>query len=73
MGLSHLPREYGLVTVEGKDLGEMLVARVLARIHGVNVGGVGAEKVNRLRRLEAEAAAKQAGAWGMPRATNRTR
>ena len=38
MGLSKLPRQYGIVTVGGPDLGEMLVENGLARIHGVNVG-----------------------------------
>ena len=65
LGESKLGREYGIVTVSGKDLGELLVANGLARIHGANVGGIGKDHVDRLHKLEDHAMAMHIGAWGI--------
>lgn len=58
-------RKYGIVSVGGQDLAEMLVANGLARIHGMGIGGKTWEEVERLKGLEAEAKAEGRGAWGM--------
>lgn len=62
-GSSSLRRQYGLVSVTAGDLGEMLVSNGLARIHGADVGGIGKERVERLRQLEEQAKARKSGAW----------
>ena len=58
-------RKYGIVSVGGQDLAEMLVANGLARIHGMGIGGKTWEEVERLKALEAQAKAEKRGAWGM--------
>ena len=58
-------RKYGIVSVGGKDLAELLVANGLARIHGMGIGGKTWEEVERLKALEAQAKAEKRGAWGM--------
>ena len=59
-------RKYGIVSVGGQDLAEMLVANGLARIHGVGIGGQQTwEEVERLKGLEAEARKAKRGAWGL--------
>lgn len=66
LGDSKLGREYAAVTTaDGRDLAEALVSAGLARIHGVNVGGIGAERVARLQKLEQDARKAKAGAWAM--------
>jgi len=63
LGSTPLGRQYGMVTVDGRDLAELLVENGLARIHGINVAGIGAEKVAKLKALEAEAKKARRGAW----------
>ena len=58
-------RKYGIVSVGGQDLAEMLVANGLARIHGMGIGGQTWEEVERLKGLEAEAKKAKRGAWGL--------
>jgi len=58
-------RKYGIVSVGGQDLAEMLVANGLARIHGMGIGGQTWEEVERLKGLEAKAKAEGKGAWGL--------
>ena len=58
-------RKYGIVSVGGQDLAELLVANGLARIHGMGIGGQTWEEVERLRGLEAKAKAEGRGAWGL--------
>lgn len=58
-------RKYGIVSVGGQDLAELLVANGLARIHGMGIGGQTWEEVERLKALEAQAKAEKRGAWGM--------
>ena len=58
-------RKYGIVSVKGQDLAELLVANGLARIHGMGIGGKTWEEVERLKALEAQAKAEKRGAWGM--------
>ena len=58
-------RKYGIVSVGGQDLAEMLVANGLARIHGMGIGGKTWEEVERLKVLEAEAKKAKRGAWGL--------
>ena len=58
-------RKYGIVSVGGQDLAELLVANGLARIHGMGIGGKTWEEVERLKVLEAEAKKAKRGAWGL--------
>ena len=58
-------RKYGIVSVKGQDLAELLVANGLARIHGMGIGGQTWEEVERLKGLEAQAKAEGRGAWGL--------
>ncbi len=58
-------RKYGIVSVRGQDLAELLVANGLARIHGMGIGGQTWEEVKRLKALEAQARKAKRGAWGM--------
>lgn len=58
-------RKYGIVTVKGRDLGELLVANGLARIHGMGIRGKTWDEVQRLRELEDHAKAARKGAWGL--------
>lgn len=57
-------RKYGIVSVGGHDLAEMLVANGLARIHGMGIGGKTQEEVERLKVLEKQAKAEGNGTWG---------
>ncbi|MGD9782392.1 MAG: thermonuclease family protein [Kiritimatiellia bacterium] len=61
-------RKYGIVSVKGQDLAELLVANGLARIHGMGIGGKTWEEVERLKALEAKAKAAKRGAWGLEQA-----
>ena len=67
MGRSQLPRFYALVRVNGRDLGEQLVERGLARIHGAHTqlpdGTSIANEEAKLRRLETQAKTDHRGAW----------
>jgi len=60
-------RYYGIVEVNGKDLGEILLSKGLARTKGVSVTLPGGKKasshVEKLRKLEDEARTKRAGIW----------
>ena len=58
-------RKYGLVSVGGEDLAELLVANGLARIQGMGIEGQTQAEVARLRQLEKRAKAGKRGAWGM--------
>ena len=68
MGASKLPRQYAFVrTFDEEDLGEMLVARGLARSFGEDAA-TPSESASELRAtydgLEAKAQKEQVGAWG---------
>lgn len=70
LGRSKKPRYYAFIqTIEG-DLGELLVANGLARVHGTSAGEDGLESPARLQgkleRLEREAKQQKVGAWGVP-------
>jgi endonuclease YncB( thermonuclease family) len=66
-GRGRLPRFYAFVTVNGIDLGELLVSRGLSRAFGEDAilpSGVRAKDHKaKLRRLEREARASGLGAW----------
>jgi len=66
-GRGTAPRYYALVEVDGRDLGEILVSRGLARAKGVIVTLPDRTKADaqqtRLRRLETEAREKKRGIW----------
>ena len=66
-GRSKDHRYYGMVEVNGKDLGELLVSRGLARTKGVSVSLPRGEKAraefDKLRQLESDAKTKRAGIW----------
>ncbi len=68
MGRSNTPRYYALVETAEGDLGEMLVANGLARVHGVGASSPGrsesAEEKQKLTRLEQTARRKKVGGWG---------
>ncbi|MEO5719992.1 MAG: helix-hairpin-helix domain-containing protein [Chthoniobacterales bacterium] len=68
MGRSNKPRFYAFVTTSEGDLGELLVANGLARVHGVAPAADGSvspkiEK-EKLRGLEREAKRQKVGGWG---------
>ena len=63
-GNARATRKYGIVSAEGNDLAEALVANGLARIHGMGIGGKTWEEVARLRALETQAKSARRGAWG---------
>ena len=66
-GAAKDPRYYGMVTVHGKGLDEMLVLAGLARVKGVSVNIPGGEKgrahSQRLLVLEEHAKQKRRGLW----------
>jgi micrococcal nuclease len=66
-GRSNDRRYYGMAEVNGKDLGDILVSKGLARPKGVAVnlprGEKARNKFDKLRQLEDEAKAKHAGIW----------
>jgi endonuclease YncB( thermonuclease family) len=67
-GMSRLPRYFAFVTTaDGQDLGELLVAKGLARSYGVAAAPPG-KRIEQLRReydtLQARAKASKLGAWG---------
>jgi endonuclease YncB( thermonuclease family) len=72
MGRSSLPRYFAMVEVEGQDLAEILVSRGLARAKGTVAippsGGRARDRMDRLRKLEAEAKARRVGVWATSRA-----
>ena len=67
MGRSKLQRYYAFVVVDGKDLGESLVAEGLARVYGEKSDRPGGlkkwDEQERLQKIEAEAKRKKVGAW----------
>ena len=68
MGRSNKPRFYAFVTTNEGDLGELLVANGLARVHGVAPAAddpisTPGEK-EKLTRLEQEARRQKVGGWG---------
>ncbi len=68
LGRSRLERFYAFVETAEGDLGELLVANGMARVHGSMATPVGLsspqmEKL-KLQRLEREARTKKVGAWG---------
>lgn len=63
-GNARATRKYGIVSAEGHDLAEALVANGLARIHGMGIGGKTWEEVERLKALETQAKSARRGAWG---------
>ncbi len=69
MGRSNSPRFYAFVQTSEGDLGEMLVANGLARVHGVAPRASESlspkEMKANLRRLEAEAKRLKIGGWGV--------
>jgi len=70
-GAAKDPRYYGMVTVGGKGLDEMLVLAGLARVKGVAVSIPGGEKARarsqRLLLLEEHAKQKRRGLWAAAR------
>ncbi len=66
-GRGRLPRFYAFVTVNGSDLGELLVSKGLARAFGEDAilpTGVRAkDHMAKLRRIEREARASRLGVW----------
>jgi len=68
LGRSKIERFYGFVTTKDGDLGELLVANGLARVHGTRAVRPGssnaAEEVDKLQKLEEKAKAGKLGAWG---------
>lgn len=73
MGASRLPREYAFIeTADGEDLGELLVARGLARSFGEAASPPGSSESSlrsKYDRLEAKAKRERLGAWGEGAAT----
>jgi endonuclease YncB( thermonuclease family) len=67
-GQSKLPRQYAIIELHGKDLGEELVKQGLARIHGTKAnrpdGPSAKEVIANLERLEQVAKEHHRGAWG---------
>lgn len=68
MGRSSKPRFYAYVETGEGDLGELLIANGLARVHGVGAaadsGRSGKSERQKLRRLELEARKHKVGGWG---------
>ncbi len=68
MGRSNSPRFYAVVETSEGDLGELLVANGLARVHGVAPAAEDSplpkDEKQKLRRLEAEARRLKVGGWG---------
>ena len=67
LGRSSLARFYCIALVQGKNLGEELVAAGLARIYGLRAnwpeGTRSTTTINRLKNLEMQAREKQRGLW----------
>ncbi len=70
LGRSRLERFYAFVETSDGDLGELLVANGMARVHGSIATPVGLSSPQmerqKLQRLEREAKAEKVGAWGAP-------
>jgi endonuclease YncB( thermonuclease family) len=68
LGRSKLGRIYAFVETADGDLGELLVANGMARVHGTEAMPVGLSsprmEEQKLQRLEREAKAEKVGAWG---------
>jgi endonuclease YncB( thermonuclease family) len=58
-------RVYGFVTVDGRDLGEMLIENGLGRNHGQTVRGMTDMVRAKLAGIEAEAKEARRGAWAI--------
>ena len=64
VGTSNQPIRYGTITTaDGRDLAELMVRNGLAMVRGFNVAEEGADKIQKLKELEAEAKAEKRGAW----------
>ncbi len=68
LGRSKLGRVYAFVETADGDLGELLVANGMARVHGTEAMPVGLSspkmEEQKLQRLEREAKAEKVGGWG---------
>ncbi len=67
LGHSKLKREYAFITIDGADLGEMLLERGLARSHGQAAAppGQSAKALwQKYDRAQAKAKTARGGAWG---------
>lgn len=69
IGRSRLPRYYGLLQVDGGDLGQWLLSQGLARVKGLKIvgprGGSAADQQHRLHVLEARARRDRLGLWSV--------
>ena len=67
LGSSRMPRYYGVVEVEGRNLADLLVENGLARLHGTSVtqpdGTKIADYLAHLMELQAVAREMRLGAW----------
>jgi endonuclease YncB( thermonuclease family) len=63
-GNGAVPRYYAVVTVNGKDLAEQLVAAGLARVYGFTPEGLPGFSLERLKGLERGARTRKLGAYG---------
>jgi len=74
LGRSTIERFYGFVQTKEGDLGELLVANGLARVHGTKVvrpgASSGAEEVQKLQQLEEKAKQAKLGGWGINSASS---
>src|ERR1700761_5561253 len=74
LGRSKIERFYGFVQTKDGDLGELLVANGLARVHGTRAVRPGssnaAEEIDKLQKLEEKAKTEKLGAWGISTSTN---
>jgi endonuclease YncB( thermonuclease family) len=70
LGRSRMERFYAFVETADGDLGELLVANGMARVHGTIATPVGLSSPEmerqKLKRLENEAKVEKVGAWGAP-------
>lgn len=75
MGRSRLPRYYALLEANGQDLAELLVSRGLARARGTIAilpdGTRAKDHMEKLRKVEAEAKARQLGIWVHSKSTGK--
>ena len=69
LGRSKIQRVYGLVRTKDGDLGEQLITKGLARIHGVHPampdGSSGEDEIQKLAQLERDAKQRKLGGWAI--------